>query len=677
MTMSDFILSLSTVIIADESNPVLRHGADILRRDMQAGLKGRGPENAIRVLLDDALAPETYKAEAVETEITLRCGDDLGAMYALLSVSEKFLNVKPLDWWMGLKPQTFDTVAVPSQKWESPEYKVRFRGWFVNDEVLFSGWHSEENARAEVWERVFEALLRSGGNMVIPGTDRGYDAPVLSEMALERGLWLTQHHTELLGAKMFARVYPDLQASYTLYPEKFEALWQESIDRYAGKRVVWAIGFRGQGDKAFWEDDETANTAAKRGAFIAKIMARQMEMVRAKDPEAHFCTNLYGEMMALYRQGCLPVPEGVIKLWGDNGFGKMVSRRQNNDNPRTDAMPAANEAGENGIYYHVSFYDLQAANHITPLQNPPQMIADELGELLRRKADTLWNINVGSVKPHCFFLDLVARMWRDGAYPMEEAAREFARTYYGNEKAASLLTGYADSAIFYGPNADDRAGDQYYHWPLRALAHALLRGETDRPVESLLWAAGSIPFPEQARKLANAVQPGIASWKRYLRQCRQVMDDMEDEGGQADSLNDTLYLYGLIHQTGCEGLYCFCQAAIHSLNGNDLQAVLWCNRALECHRQALEAMNKVRGRFAHIYRNDCFSGVAVTVRVLEAARAFLRIRGDGENLYKWEKMFLVPRDEALLSLQSHRTVQLSDDDLCLRLRGEIELEKAF
>ena len=85
-------------------------------------------------------------------------------------------------------------------------------------------------------------------------------------------------------------------------------------------------------------------------------------------------------------------------------------------------------------------------------------------------------------------------------------------------------------------------------------------------------------------------------------------------------------------------------------------------------------MEMVRGRFAHIYRNDCFAGVALTVRVLETVRAWLRIRGDGEYLFRWEKQYLVPREEALLSLQSHRTTQLSDDELRLRLRGEVALE---
>ena len=676
--MSSFILSLNTRVLADESIPAVRHAADILRRDMRLCLRKGGPENTIRLTICPDQAPETYRAEASEDEITLRCGDDLGAAYALLSVSGRYLNVKPLGWWMGLKPETTDTAEIPCGSWESPAYRVRFRGWFVNDEVLFSGWHSEENARAEVWERVFETVLRCGGNMVIPGTDRGFDGHVLNEMALDRGLWITQHHTELLGAKMFARVWPDLQASYTLYPDKYEALWQESIDRYAGRRVVWAVGFRGQGDRAFWEDDAEADTAAKRGAFIGKVIRRQMELVRAKDPGARFCTNLYGEMMALYREGLLPVPEDVIRLWGDNGFGKMVSRRQNNLNPRTDAMPGENEPGDNGIYYHVSFYDLQAANHITPLQIPPRLVARELQTILDRGADTMWNVNVGSIYPHPFYLDLVSRMWETGAYDADAAAREFAVTYYGRGDLSALMTDYAESAVFYGPHEDDRAGDQYYHWPLRSLANALLRGDTEAPVDSLIWAAGSISFTDQVKKLAAAVRPGIASWRDYLDKVRSGIRALEDtDPDAADRLRDREYLYALIHQTGCEGMYCFCQACMHAIEGNVLQACLWTDRALRCHRAALSAMEGVRGRFAHIYRNDCFSGVAVTVRVLEAVRAWLRIRGDGEYLFRWEKQYLVPREEALLSLQSHRTTQLTDEDLCLRLRGEIPLEPAF
>lgn len=672
--MENFIFSRNTRIVADESLPPVRSAVEILKRDMAAGLRGNGPENVIRVCLDAGMAPETYQAEAGPEEIRLVCGDDLGAVYALLSVSSRLLGVKPLDWWMEIRPEVRDTVSVPCQQWASPEYRVRFRSWFINDEVLFTGWHSEENQRAEVWKRAFEAILRCGGNMVIPGTDREYDGRILNEMALDMGLWITQHHSEILGSRMFGRVYPDLTPSYTLYPDKYEGLWQEAIDRYAGRRVVWCIGFRGQGDHAFWDDDDAGyDTDQKRGAFISSVMRRQMELTRARDPQARFSTNLYGELMVLYRQGYLDVPEDVIKIWGDNGFSRMVSRRQENLNPRADAMPGEAETGSHGIYYHVSFYDLQAANHITMLQVPPRMVEEELERVLARGADTLWNINVGSIKPHLFMIDLVSRIWRDGGCDPEQAAREFARDYYGGASAAPVLTEYADSAVSYGPNPDDLAGDQYYHWPLRALARALLRGETDRPVASMLWAAGDRPFPEQVKAFARNVKPGTESWKRYVRLCRETAEQLDPDSGRR--LLETMGVQGIIHAGGCESLYSFCQACLHSLQGNDLQAFLWADRALEANRQALAAMEGIGGRFAHLYDNDCFTGVAVTVRVLEAVRAWLRIRGDGERLFDWEKAYLIPVGETRVTLQSHRTQQLSDEELALRLRGSVPCEE--
>lgn len=674
--MSAFILSLKTKICADDTFPAIRNAAEILKRDMAERLTGSGPENTIRVELDAGMAAETFRAEVKNDEIRLTCGDDLGAVYALLSVSERLLKVRPLDWWMETKPVRCRTVEASCGEWHSPAYRVRYRSWFINDEVLFTGWHAEENQRAEVWKRAFETILRCGGNMVIPGTDREYDGFILNSMALDMGLWITQHHSEILGSRMFGRVYPDLIPSYTLYPEKFEGLWQEAIDRYAGRRVVWCIGFRGQGDHAFWDDDDAGfDTDAKRGAFISAVMRRQMEMTLARDPEACFSTNLYGELMVLYRQGYLKVPENVIKIWGDNGFSRMVSRRQGNLNPRADAMPGEQETGRNGIYYHVSFYDLQAANHITMLQVPPRMVTEELSRVLERKADTLWNINVGSMKPHMFMLEVVSRMWRDGACDVQETAREFAEAYYGCADAAPVLTEYADAAVRYGPNPDDLAGDQYYHWPLRAMARALLRGETDRPVDSMRWAAGDRPFPEQIRAFATVLRPGIQSWEKYLRLCRHTKEGMTEEN--ALKLQQTMELYGLIHVEGCRSFYAFCQACMHSLNGNDLQAYLWTDNALQATLRVLRKMDALSGRFAHLYDNDCFTGVRVTAEVLKGVRAWLRIRGDCEQLYDWEKKYLIPVGETRVTLQSHRTQQLSDEELCRRLRGLITPEEAI
>ena len=138
---------------------------------------------------------------------------------------------------------------------------------------------------------------------------------------------------------MFVQAYPELEPKFSLYPEKFRTLWQQAIDRQKNTPTVWNIGFRGQGDKPFWEDDPQYDTPEKRGALISSLIREQYDLVKHSDPHAVCCTNLYGETMELYQQGCLDLPDEVIKIWADNGFGKMVSRRQGNSNPRVPALP--------------------------------------------------------------------------------------------------------------------------------------------------------------------------------------------------------------------------------------------------------------------------------------------------------------------------------------------------
>ena len=667
MSMTEFVLSLDTRLASAQDTAVLLAWRD-LRRDLGGAHFG---ENTVEITFSLEMRPESYTVEVLEDRICIRAADTLGAVYAIYSLSERALGIRPLDYFLGVKREAKCGKLTVGDHWESPAFRVRYRGWFVNDEVLLDGWHTENSGKKALWERIFETLLRCGGNMIIPGTDREYDGRVLSEMALERGLYLTQHHTEVLGARMFGRVYPELQPSYTLYPELFEGLWREAIDRYAGRKVIWAIGFRGQGDRAFWHDDAGFDTDEKRGAFISSVMARQMALVREKDKDAVFSTNLYGEMMDLYRKGYLKIPDEVIRLWGDNGYGEMVSRRQNNLNPRVSAMPGTDERGLHGIYYHVSFYDLQAANHLTMLQIDADQIARTLEDVLDKRGDTLWNINVGSILPHTFFLELVRRLWTDGHTDTAEVYREYAQIYYRRQAVAALLPTYAESAIPYGPHPGDRAGDQFYHFPLRTLARALVRRETEKPLESLLWVAPQANFAGQVQHLAALAKQGEENWGNFVRRYREVQGILDEDA--AVRLEETLLLQGSVHLGGSTGLFAFCQACLHTLQGDYLQAFLWTDRALEAHRETLRHLTRVRGRFTHAYDNDCFAGVRQTVQVLESVRAYLRLCGDGDMLYDWEKAYLIPEEETRVVLQTHRTVQLSDDELAQRLRGEVPL----
>lgn len=662
--MNPFRLSQGTRIVADETLPPIRYACEILRRDMRSVLTGEGDENAICVDLDASLPAESYRAQVSPEEIRLTCGGARGAVYALLSISERFLGVLAMGWWNGQSPARFPYIDIAPQQYVSPVYAVRHRGWFVNDEVLIDGWKDNREDERAVWRRIFETILRCGGNMVIPGTDRKDDG--LDLLASDMGLTLTQHHAELLGARMFGRVYPQLKSSYRLYPDKFEALWREAALKYKGRRVIYAIGFRGQGDLAFWHEDGEFDTDAKRGAEISRIMLRQMEIVREINPDALFCTNLYGEMMTLYRQGHLHVPEGVIKVWADNGFGRMLSRRQGLSDPRVDAMPR-HEAGENGVYFHASFYDLQAANHITQLQIPPQQIAQELGAVLDNGANDYWIINSGSVKPHIYMLDLIRAIWTDGKTDAAAHAAAYAKAYFGQESVAKLLLSYADCAVRYGPHEDSRAGDQYYHHAAREIAMRLMRGENGE-VRALTWAERG-DLLTQARAIAEKCAISAPQWAAFLSACDEQAAQLDEPAAQL--LHSTLRMNAQVHLLGCRTMGFLANTAQAMQAARDDEAFYRASQALECAEEAAQALRGAEyGPFENVYRNDCFTDVALTADVLRGLRRYLRITQDGPLFTSWEQKHLIDPGDARIRLLLHRRNPYTDDELYARMRAE-------
>ena len=211
---------------------------------------------------------------------------------------------------------------------------------------------------------------------------------------------------------------------------------------------------------------------------MGRLIREEYDMVQARFPGAVCATNLYGETMELYRDGYLRLPDEIIKIWADNGFGAMVSRRQGSHNPRVPALPEAKDTGAHGIYYHASFYDLQAANHITMLPNPPEFIAKTLRTVLDRHMTDYWIVNCSNVKPHVFTLDLIAKLWREGKVNVEEQIRDYCSCYYFALFAgeiAACFRAYYRAALSYGPNPDDHAGEQFPNYVPRMLVSQFMR----------------------------------------------------------------------------------------------------------------------------------------------------------------------------------------------------------
>lgn len=640
----------------------VRRAAAALSRDLKKVFGESKKEGASIRLAEDAMEAEQFFIKAEDGALALHAGDELGFIYGIYEISKSILGVQEFWFWNDQQFTAAQEKVLPEDYFlASSPCAVKYRGWFINDEVLLHTWHVERKKDLP-WEMAFEALLRCRGNLVIPGTDRNSER--YRGLAAAMGLYITHHHAEPLGAEMFARAYPELKPSYAEYPELFNGLWKAAVRTQKGMKVIWNLGFRGQGDCPFWADDPRYETDEARGALLGSLIGKQYELVKEADPKAPCCTNLYGEMMELYQKGCLKLPEDVIKIWADNGYGRMVSRRQNNHNPRVPSLPEAGNGDHNGIYYHVSFYDLQAANHITMLPNPPAFVIRELLRVLERNGRDFWIVNCSNIKPHVYFLDLAAQLWREGSADAEAHRRAYAARYYGAENAdavAQSLAEFHDCAAAFGPHEDERAGEQFFNHVPRMLIGQLMRDRGGR-CDAMLWAAPQKSLREQTEWYEKLCAEAAARYERYLKRCEGCALALTESGRLL--FEDSVLLQAKILYHCCRGAQIAAGAVREALSEEYKRSFYLAGKAKKEFLAADRAMReREHGKWHDFYKNECLTDVKQTAWVLESMMGFVRNLGEGPHFYEWQREFLYPEEDRRILLILNMDNHLTNDGL--------------
>ena len=661
--MSEFLLTGATAIKTAEElaekRPVVR-ALERFERDLgMAGGTETFSKGSIRIE-QQALRAEAWEISVQPQSVTIAAADELGVIYALNYISRNWLGITPFWFWNDQKVEKRDVVKIPCGVYKSEKPRVEFRGWFINDEVLLRYWTAGKS-NAYVWEMVFEALLRCGGNLVIPGTDK--TTKEYTPLAVDMGLWITHHHAEPLGAEMFARAYPQLEASYFRYPDLYQKLWQEAIERQKGQKTIFNLGFRGQGDRPFWEDDPSYDTEEKRGALISEIIKLQQNMVKSVIPDAKFCTNLYGEIMELYRGGYIHLPKDVILIWADNGYGKMVSRRQGNKNPRVPALPEQSQGSDaHGTYYHVSFYDLQAANHITMLPNSMEFVEKELKEAYDRGIQKLWIINASNIKPHVYPLDFIANLWGSKAMDADTHREQYVRTYYpctgGQAKElVECLKGYPKATVPYGPNEDDHGGEQFPNYVTRGMTHQWML-DRKTAAKGLNWCCPFDSLSKQISWFKEACRQGQENFEKLYAQCER----QKEAGGQL--WRDSLLLQASIHKECYEGALLFCEAFEEFEKNQLMKSFMLLGNAAECFEAANQRMRDCEhDKWESFYANECLSDVKETAYCLKRLMGYVRNIGDGPDFFLWQRKVLCEEEDKRVILITNLDNHMTDWEL--------------
>lgn len=671
-----FKWSYETEIISDCKEKSVKKAIYRLRRDMHFVLRADAKEEHPTTVISVTICPqhfeeaEAYCIDIQADKIQIEGKDELGVIYGLNYLSETFLGILPFWFWNDQVFGVREYVEVPETVYRSTKAKVRHRGWFINDEVLLTAWQVD-GSHEKPWEMAFEALLRCGGNMVIPGTD--HNNKLYRTIASDMGLWITQHHAEPLGAEMFARVYPELEASYAVHSELFQELWRKGIEEQKHMKIIWNLGFRGQGDRPFWADDPRYDTPQVRGELLSSLIQIQYDMVKERVENPVCCVNLYGEIMELYKDGFIHIPSDIIMIWADNGYGKMVSRRQGNHNPRVVALP--NKKGENkhGIYYHVSFYDLQAANHITMLPNQITFINDELKEAFERGCTDFLVVNASNIKPHVFSLDAVKYIWQEGDLNAKNHCRKYVEKYFGGSEAISkCFDAYAQATVAFGEEKDEHAGEQFYHYTTRQFCYKWVLGETKETVEGLKWATGEKDFAAQMSWYSEKCRMGEENFKKLYEQCIKVKQDLS--GTVKMLFEDSIELQNVIHLESLRGAIWFAEAYKYFNKDNYPKAFVAIGRSMAYYQRAVECLKKAEhDKWSGFYANECLTDMKQTVYLLESVRHFIRNKAEGPHFYDWQRTYIGSEADRRVVLITNWTNHPKDEEIYEVMKDKVEL----
>jgi hypothetical protein len=286
------------------------------------------------------LAPEAFTVVAVPDAqggpcgvLAVTGGDVRGLLFGMYHVSGDIFGVDPNWWFQDAHPAYAGVVSVPSTySYASGAPVFQIRVAFINDEDI-SGYFfpdplGESVYGADAANRYAETLLRLRVNAVTPSTF-GYVDERHYRTFQDRGLILNQHHVTVLGVNTYA--WPlGVPYAFRLSPEPLLAAWTTLVNAQLdmGREVAWTIGYRGENDYPFWQDDVACVTLECRGTTISQAMANQTAIVRAAtaaaaalagDPPATatLLTILQMEMLPLLEAGVLTIPEGVSTIFTD------------------------------------------------------------------------------------------------------------------------------------------------------------------------------------------------------------------------------------------------------------------------------------------------------------------------------------------------------------------------
>lgn len=379
----------------------------------------------------------------IDKALVIGGSDKRGTAYGVFTLSE-WIGVSPWQWWADVAPKKQQKLLINKTPFLSSEPSVQYRGIFINDEDWGLQPWAEKTFEPETkdigpktYAKVFELLLRLKANLLWPAmhpsTIPFYQIPENRKKADDYGIVIGTSHAEPMMRNNVREWNEKTMGSFNYISNKDKVYnyWQERIKETSADEVIYTMGMRGVHDSGM-QGVKGPKEAIPLLENIIKDQRQLLSKYIKKDPKLiPQVFTAYKEVLDIYDNG-LKLPEDITLVWPDDNYGYIK---------RLGNLQEQQRQGGSGVYYHASYWG-RPHDYLWLGTQHPALVVSEMMKAYTMKADRLWVLNVGDIKP----LEYQIQLFLDMAYHAEP----FRKSSYVKEHLLDWCSG-----IFGENNAED------------------------------------------------------------------------------------------------------------------------------------------------------------------------------------------------------------------------------
>ncbi|HEY8689616.1 MAG TPA: glycosyl hydrolase 115 family protein [Chitinophagaceae bacterium] len=370
--------------------------------------------------------------------------DNRGTAYGVFDISER-IGVSPWYWWADVVPIKQKELSLNFDEYVSSPPSVKYRGIFLNDEDWgLQPWAAKTfepqtgDIGPKTYAKIFELLLRLKANLIWPAmhpsTKAFYHYPGNKKVVADYCIVIGSSHAEPMLRNNVGEWNEKTMGAfnYITNKQKVYNYWEERVKESRKNDAMYTLGMRGVHDSGI----EGVKSSAEAVPLLDGIIKDQREMLQkyihkniADIPQVF---TVYKEVLEIYESG-LQIPDDVTIVWPDDNYGYIQRLSDEQEQKRS---------GGSGIYYHASYWG-RPHDYLWLSSTHPSLIREEMMKAYDAKANKLWVLNVGDIKPLEYniqmFLDMAynAEPFKDSRY-VKRHMLSWITKIFGSENAESI-----------------------------------------------------------------------------------------------------------------------------------------------------------------------------------------------------------------------------------------------